>query len=64
MHTLQHTPKAKSEAAGRECVVYSLAYHHKEACLLTVGSFGPVRVWKTVTWDATAEEDGEETSMS
>lgn len=27
-------------------IVYSLSYHPQQACLLTVGSQGPVRVWK------------------
>ena len=40
-------------------MVYSLAYHHKEPCLLTAGSQGPVKVWKTAGWDA-EEEEGEE----
>jgi len=36
--------------SGRSCVVYSLAYHHKETCLLTAGSFGPVKAWKGQGW--------------
>ena len=56
-HSLLHS---KPDAGGRACVVYSLCHHHKEACLLTAGSFGPAKVWKSPDWDpAMAEEEGE-----
>eukprot|EP00731_Ephydatia_muelleri_P018378 Em0011g418a len=42
-------------AQNKECVVYSLAYHPKEPCLLSAGSWGPVKVWKNSAW--TPEED-------
>ena len=56
IHSLPHS---KPDAGGRACVVYSLCYHHKEPCLLTAGSFGPVKVWKSPNWEAMAEEEEE-----
>lgn len=40
-------------------MVYSLMHHPKESCLLTAGSYGPVRVWKKSGWDAEDEENTE-----
>ena len=45
------------DGRGRSsCVVYSLSYHPSKPCLLTVGSQGPVRVWKREA-DMKAEEE-------
>ena len=38
-------------------MVYSLAHHPKESCLLTAASHGPVRVWKKVGWETEEEEE-------
>ena len=58
VHTLDHVSGKSCGEGGagqkaetrRPCVVYSLAYHHKETCLLTAGSYGPVKVWKGQEW--------------
>ena len=54
MHT-QRQPKAIS---SKPCVVYSLAHHRKQPCLLTAASYGPVAVWKVKGWKEEEEEEG------
>jgi mitogen-activated protein kinase organizer 1 len=73
LHSFPHVPPNKSASRGQtterdggggsRCVVYSLAHHPKESCLLTAASHGPVRVWKTVGWE-TEEEKGEDEEMT
>ena len=54
MHTLHHS---KTSSGGKLCVVYSLAYHVKQPCLLTAGSYGPVKVWKVSGWQDEEESE-------
>jgi len=60
VHTLQQprpSPGHASSLPVKQCVVYSLAYHHKKACLLTVGSLGSVAIWKAEGWDREGSSD-------
>ncbi|CAI8047078.1 WD repeat domain-containing protein 83 [Geodia barretti] len=67
LHSFPHVPPHKSASRGQttegdgggssRCVVYSLAHHPKESCLLTAASHGPVRVWKKVGWETEEEEE-------
>ena len=50
---LNHGPSSKG---GSPCITYSLSYHPSKVCMLTVGSYGPVRVWVGPEND---EEDNE-----
>ena len=60
VHSMLHSLRARPEEGGRDCVVYSLCHHQKEACLLTAGSFGPVKVWRSADWREGEEEEEEE----
>ena len=58
VQTLKQLGGEGGGGGGRtSCVVYSLSYHPSKPCLLTVGSHGPVRVWKN---EASMEEEEEE----
>ena len=56
MQTLRHEKPSQSKSS----VIYSLSHHHKQSCLLTAASRGPVRVWKVKGWEEEADEEEEE----
>lgn len=59
MYTLHHV-----KTPSKQSIVYSLAHHHKQPCLITAGSYGPVMVWKVKGWkelEELEEEKEEET---
>lgn len=47
------------QGSSSSCVIYSLSYHPNKACLLSAGSEGPVRVWKSRE-DMKDDEDDED----
>lgn len=61
MHQLQHfshKEKSSKKIASGEGggVVYSISYHPRHPCLLSVGAQGPVKVWKGPEWNNDEEE--------
>ena len=61
VHQLQHfghKEKSSKKIASGEggAVVYSLSYHPRHPCLLSVGAQGPVKVWKGPEWNNEDEE--------
>ena len=44
-------------------MVYTIVHHHKEACLLTAGSYGAIKVWKVKDWEE-MEEDGQKDDVT
>ena len=66
IHSFPHVPVPKSSTSGGgrggagRCVIYSLAHHPKDSCLLTAGSHGPARVWKKKGWEDEEEKKDEE----